>query len=189
MKLLLHICCGPCATYPVTQLRTEGHDLHGFFYNPNIHPYQEYARRKEGVEQLALAEDLPVIYHADYELEYFLREVVFRENQRCRFCYYMRLKQAAQVAKHGKFGAFTSSLLVSPYQRHAQIKEIGELVGHEVGIPFYYEDFRPGYHQTIIRSKELGLYRQQYCGCIFSERDRFAPKRKDQNKRKGLNDG
>ncbi|NPV26524.1 MAG: epoxyqueuosine reductase QueH [Firmicutes bacterium] len=178
MKTLLHICCGPCATYPVPRLREQGHEVHGYFYNPNIHPYQEFSRRQAGVEQLAKAINLPVIYYADYELEPFLREVVFREHQRCRFCYYLRLKQAAQIARHGKFDAFTTTLLVSPFQKHEQIREIGELVGEQMGVSFYYEDFRPGYPETIGRSKELGLYRQQYCGCIFSEKERYAPKRK-----------
>lgn len=176
MKTLLHICCGPCATYPLPRLREQGHEVHGYFYNPNIHPYQEYARRQEGVAQLAEAHNLPVIYHPDYELESFLREVAYREHQRCRFCYYLRLKQAAQIARKGKFDAFTTTLLVSPFQKHEQIKEIGQLVGEQMGVPFYYEDFRPGFPETVSRSKELGLYRQQYCGCIFSEKERFAPR-------------
>ena len=178
MHLLVHVCCGPCASYPVPYLLKKGHKLHGFFYNPNIHPYQEYSRRMEAAKQMAAAFNIEMIWASEYELEKYLREVSFREDKRCRYCYYLRLQRAAQVAKHGHFDAFTTSLLVSPYQKHDLIREIGELAAKEVGVPFYYEDFRPGYAESVARSRELGLYRQPYCGCIFSERDRYAPRNK-----------
>ncbi|MEJ5329352.1 MAG: epoxyqueuosine reductase QueH [Desulfobaccales bacterium] len=176
MKLLLHICCGPCAVYPVGVLREGGHEVRGFFFNPNIHPYQEFARRVAAVEEFARHAGLPVIWNRGYDLEGWLRMVAFREGERCRLCYYLRLRQAARVARGGKFEAFTTTLLYSKYQRHELIRELGEQVAREVGLPFYYQDFREGWAAGVEESRALGLYRQAYCGCIFSERDRFAPK-------------
>ena len=173
MKILLHICCAPCAIYPVQFLAGEKHYVHGFFYNPNIQPYQEFSRRLTALEEYAGLQKLPVIWDRAYDLEKFLRLVVFREQERCRFCYHLRLTAAARTAKAGRFEAFTSTLLYSKYQKHALIKEIGEQVGREAGLPFYYEDFRQGWSTGQEQSKALGLYRQQYCGCIYSERERY----------------
>ncbi len=173
MKILLHICCAPCAVYPLETLRASGHQVRGFFFNPNIHPYQEYLRRAETLEAFAAKACLPVIWDRSYPLEEFLRDVVFRETDRCRFCYYRRLTAAARVAKGGKFDAFTSTLLYSKFQNHELIRELGHSVVREVGIPFYYEDFRKGWAAGRTKTQKLGLYKQQYCGCIFSERDRF----------------
>jgi epoxyqueuosine reductase len=175
MKILLHICCAPCAVYPADVLAAAGHQVRGFFFNPNIHPYQEFARRMASLEDYAAQTSLPVIWDRGYNLEDFLRSVVFRETERCRFCYYLRLKSAARVARGGKFDAFTSTLLYSKFQNHRLIKELGHQVGREVGVSFHYQDFRLGWADGMAKAKEMGLYRQQYCGCIFSERDRFAP--------------
>jgi predicted adenine nucleotide alpha hydrolase (AANH) superfamily ATPase len=175
MKILLHICCAPCVIYPLEVLAGARHYVHGFFYNPNIHPYQEYARRLSALKDLAASLELPVIWDENYDLEGFLRLVAFREEERCRFCYHLRLSAAARVARGGKFEAFTSTLLFSKFQKHELIREVGQQVAREVGLPFYYEDFRHGWAAGRAKTKELGLYRQQYCGCVFSERDRFAP--------------
>jgi epoxyqueuosine reductase len=147
--------------------------VRGFFFNPNIHPYQEFSRRTAALEDYAVKTGLPIIWDRGYQLEEFLRTVVFREAERCRFCYYLRLKATARVARGGKFHAFTSTLLYSKFQNHALIQTIGVQVGQEVGVPFYYEDFRLGWADGVAKSKKLQLYKQQYCGCIFSERDRF----------------
>lgn len=152
--------------------------MHGYFFNPNIHPYAEYARRQEALARLAAAADWPVIFADDYRPEDYFRQVAFREGERCRFCYLLRLRQAARVARKGKFDAFTTTLLVSPYQKHDLLREIGRAAGEEFGVPFYDVDFRPGFREGRRRARELGLYRQQYCGCIFSERERFAPRGK-----------
>lgn len=176
MRLLIHICCGPCAAYPVPCLQEKGFELMGYFYNPNIHPYQEYQKREEGAAELARARNLEMIWSDGYDLEKYLRQVCFREEQRCRFCYYLRLQKTAQVARRGGFDGFTTTLLVSPRQKHDLIKEIGEQAAAESGVPFYYEDFRPGYREATELSREMNLYRQSYCGCIFSERDRYAPR-------------
>lgn len=178
MKILLHACCGPCSIYPVSYLRQEGHDIRGYFYNPNIHPYTEFKKRIETFTQFAKDENLPIIVDDDYQLEEFLRQAVFREGERCRVCYRMRLVRAAQVAKKGGFDAFSTTLLVSPFQKHNLIKDIGTAIAEELGIPFSYYDFRPGYKEAVRISKEAGMYRQQYCGCIYSEGDRYKPKKK-----------
>lgn len=173
MKVFLHTCCGPCTIYPLDYLRQHGHTVYGYFFNPNIHPYTEWQRRKEALEKYAVDMDLKVIFDEEYRLEEFLQMLAYREARRCQFCYAMRLKQAARVAKKGDFDAFSTTLLVSPFQKHDLIREIGEAVGEESGVPFYYVDFRPGFKEATLRSRELGMYRQQYCGCIFSEKERY----------------
>lgn len=175
-KVLLHICCGPCATYPVKWLKAEKYDIIGYFYNPNIHPYTEYIKRQAGVEDLAKAYDLKIIYEEKYNIVDYFQAISYREHIRCRFCYQIRLEQAAHIAKRGKFDYFTTTLLVSKYQKHEWIKEVGEVVSAKYNIPFLYEDFRVGFKETVNISKELGLYRQSYCGCLYSELERYAPK-------------
>ncbi|MEW5722664.1 MAG: epoxyqueuosine reductase QueH [Thermodesulfobacteriota bacterium] len=177
MKTLLHICCGPCAVFPVADLQGRGHQVHGYFFNPNIHPYQEFVRRRETLAAWASQAGLPVIFSEDYDLEGFLRETVFRESERCRFCYLLRLESAARVARRGGFEAFTTTLLYSKFQKHDLIAQIGREVGRQNEVDFYYQDFRAGWREGVRISKELGMYRQQYCGCIYSEKERFYPKK------------
>ena len=174
MKVLLHICCAPCATIPVQYLRREGMTIYGYFDNPNIHPYTEWARRKETLEAYAGDTGLDVIYNNNYQMEIFLQAVVHRETQRCRYCYAIRLEQAARIARKGKFDFFSTTLLVSPYQKHQLIKETGEAIGEKYEVPFYYHDFRPGYPDSVKESKEREMYRQSYCGCIYSEKERYC---------------
>jgi predicted adenine nucleotide alpha hydrolase (AANH) superfamily ATPase len=173
MKILLHICCAPCTIYPLEAMKASGHQVCGFFYNPNIHPYQEFARRAATLEEFAAKARLPMIWDRSYNLEDFLRSVVFREAVRCRFCYYLRLSATARAARNGNFDAFTSTLLYSKYQNHDLIRELAQLVVQEVGVPFYYEDFRKGWSRGMTQTRQLGLYKQAYCGCIYSERDRY----------------
>jgi len=173
MKILLHICCAPCTIYPLEALTLSGHRVRGFFFNPNIHPYQEFTRRAATLEDFATKAGLPVIWDRSYNLEEFFRHIVFREADRCRFCYYQRLLATARVARGGKFDAFTSTLLYSKFQNHELIRTIAQQVVQEVGVPFYYEDFRKGWAEGANKTKKMGLYKQQYCGCVFSERDRF----------------
>jgi hypothetical protein len=177
MKILLHVCCGPCSIYPIDSLRKAGHEIRGYFYNPNIHPFTEFRQRRDTFTEYAQIE-LPVIVDEQYELENFLREVVFREGERCRICYSMRLQRTAQIARKGKFDAFTTTLLVSPFQKHDLIKEIATSVSQETGVPFFYQDFRIGFKEGVLQSKEAKMYRQQYCGCIFSEKERYAHTKK-----------
>lgn len=178
MKGLIHICCANCLIYPLKVLREEGWETTGFFYNPNIHPYQEYVRRKETIETYTRRAGLKMIYRDEYDLEEFLRSVVYREHERCRHCYHCRLEAAAKMARKGKFDAFTTTLLYSKHQNHSLIKEIGESLAKQFSVPFYYEDFRKWWQEGIHESKAMGLYRQQYCGCIYSEKERYCGKKK-----------
>lgn len=174
MKLLLHICCAPCSIYPVRVLRQANHDIMGFFFNHNIHPYKEYLRRMETLSQYSRRIGLKVIFSETYDLEGFLRTVAFRETERCRFCYYDRLKATARMAKSSGFETFSSTLLYSKFQKHDLIQTIGENVGKEIGIPFFYEDFRAGWKEGVDESRKMEMYRQSYCGCIFSEKERYC---------------
>ncbi len=178
MRILLHTCCGPCTLFPLQQLRAAGHDVTGFFYNHNIHPYQEYARRRDAVVQMAGQQLMPLIMRDDYDLEEFLAHVAAEPDTRCSYCYSSRLRAAAQAAAEGHFDAYTASLLYSRYQKHDEIKALGEQIGSEFGVSFYYQDFRSGWQEGIRLSKEQGLYRQQYCGCIYSEKERYLPRAK-----------
>lgn len=178
MKILLHICCGPCAIYPVEVLRAGGHEVEGYFDNPNIHPYKEFLRRAQALEDYASRVVLPVIWNREYDIEEYFRLVAFRERERCRFCYQLRLSRAARQAQARGFAAFTSTLLYSRYQQHDLITEIARQAAAEAGVEFYYEDFRRGWAEGVAQSKAMGLYRQPYCGCIFSERERFRGSRK-----------
>lgn len=172
-KVLLHICCAPCALEPVDLLRDDNMQVMGFFYRHNIHPFKECMRREEALQEYARQSNLKVIYQQDYDLEGFLRGISFRESDRCRFCYHERLRTTALLAKRGKFDAFSSTLLYSKFQKHSLIVQTGNALAHETGVPFLYRDFRDRWKQGISRSRQMGLYRQDYCGCVYSEKERF----------------
>lgn len=176
MKLLLHTCCGPCTVVPLRRLREEGAEVRGAYVNPNIHPYSEWDRRRQALETLAEAEELPLLPHGGYEMEEWMRSVVFREGERCRICYHLRLRRTAHLARRGRFDAFTTTLLYSRYQKHDLIREMGEAAGREAGVAFLYRDWRDGWSDGVEASRAMGLYRQPYCGCIYSERERYAPR-------------
>jgi predicted adenine nucleotide alpha hydrolase (AANH) superfamily ATPase len=173
MKILLHICCAPCSIIPLQALRNEGHEVTGFFYNHNIHPYQEYKRRLDAVREYADITRLDINILDEYRLEEFLGNVAGEPENRCSYCYSSRLEMAALTASKSGFDAFTSSLLYSRYQQHDKIRQLGEEIAVRHGIDFHYDDYRKGWQEGIRTSKELGLYRQQYCGCIYSEKDRY----------------
>lgn len=148
-------------------------DVMGFFYRHNIHPYTECLRRQETLQRYADQINLKIICQEGYDLEGFIQNVVYRETDRCAYCYHDRLRTTALVAKRGKFDYFTSTLLYSKFQKHDTIRSIGESVGRSIGIPFLYKDFRSGWKEGIKTSKDLKMYRQQYCGCIYSEKERY----------------
>lgn len=173
LNLLLHMCCGPCSVYPVQHLRDQGHTLTGWFYNPNIHPYKEFRRRLDTAHIYAEKVSLPLVVRDDYTLEDYLTRALAAQEGRCYSCYQMRLLEAALYAKQAGYDAFTTTLLVSPYQKHDLIRRAGEYAASETGVPFYYQDYRPGWKQGVELSIQMELYRQPYCGCIFSERDRY----------------
>jgi epoxyqueuosine reductase len=172
--ILLHTCCAPCTVYPLEALRNAGWRVHACFYNPHIQPYQEFQKRLTAMESFARQEELKIIVRADYELEKFLRQVVYREHQRCLFCYTVRLEATARLAKKSRFDAFTTTLLYSKRQKHDLVRSVAQEASRKFGIPFYYEDFRTGWKEGQEGAKARGLYRQQYCGCIFSEKERYS---------------
>jgi len=176
VKILVHTCCAPCTIYPLKILRKEGLDVMGFFYRHNIHPYTECLKRENTLKSWAETVSLKIIYQEGYDMEGFLRGAAFRENDRCIFCYHDRLMATARMAKKGQFDCFSTTLLYSKFQKHDTIRFISESVSKSAGIDFYYYDFREGWKDGINESKELGLYRQQYCGCIYSEKERYYKK-------------
>lgn len=171
-RILIHICCAPCSIYPLEVLHSTDTDIIGFFYNPNIHPSREYMLRRDTLISYSKKENLPVII-GDYKPEYFLEEVIGKLENRCFYCYKMRFEETAKKAKELGIKTFTTTLLYSKRQNHGLIKEIGLEIAEREGLNFYYHDFREGWKKGIEKSKELGLYRQNYCGCIFSEKERF----------------
>ena len=176
MKILLHTCCGPCTIVPLRELRAEGAEVFGAYLNPNIQPYTEWQRRLDALEELAAAEQLRLLPAVPYEPVEWLRGVVFRESERCRLCYHGRLRGVALLARRGRFDAFTTSLLYSKFQKHDLVAEIAAAVAAEVGVPFLYRDWRGGWKDGVEASRAMGLYRQPYCGCIYSEWERYAPR-------------
>jgi hypothetical protein len=179
MNILLHICCAPCTIFPLEDIRKEGHKAAGFFYNPNIHPYSEYIRRRDAVEKFAIETALNVIV-SDYDVEKYFEFVIYNEapKKRCAVCWWLRLERAALFAKVNGFDAFTTTLLGSPYQDHETLKRIGEDVAEKAGIKFYYKDFRPGFSKARETAKSKGMYLQNYCGCLFSEMERLEKTKK-----------
>ncbi|MBQ7255803.1 MAG: epoxyqueuosine reductase QueH [Oscillospiraceae bacterium] len=173
MKLLMHICCAPCANMPIDVLRSEGHDLTGFWYNPNIHPFTEYRSRRNCLREYAGVIGLPLLEQDDYGLRPFCREVAADIDGRCVKCYEMRLRRTAEFAAEQGFEAFTSSLFISPYQQHELMRDVAYKAAEDFGVEFYYQDFRPLFRDGQARAKELGFYMQKYCGCVFSEQERY----------------
>ncbi len=176
MKLLLHLCCGPCTLYPVAALRAEGIEPHGFFHNPNIHPFREFKRRLGALREVSAKTGLAVEADKEYGLEQYLRQVVFHEAERCRLCYRMRLAATARKARELGAEAFSTTLLYSRYQKHELIRRVAEEVAAHHGVPFYYRDFRGGWQEGIDMAVALDIYRQPYCGCIYSEQERYDKK-------------
>ena len=181
MNILLHICCGNCAAYPFKLLQEEGHDYAGFWFNPNIHPYEEYSLRLDSLKKLAERWFINMHYTEDYDpAEYFrmfgiedLNGVGYVERaERCKLCYRLRLEKTAEKACQNGFDAFSTTLLISPYQDFEQITATGKELAEKYSILFHIKDFRPHFRKSQAMAKELGLYRQKYCGCIFSREER-----------------
>ncbi len=173
-RILLHCCCGPCATYPVKWLREHDFEVTGFWYNPNVHPFTEHQSRLTAAQRLSERFGFPLIVSEGYEMVSYLRAVVGKEGERCRECYRMRLERTAREAAEKGFPRFTTTLLISPYQNREAIREIGEEAGRRHGTEFFYHDFTEGFRESQQMAKDLDLYRQKYCGCIYSEWERFG---------------
>ena len=183
MNTLLHTCCAPCSIHCVDSLRQEGIEPVSYWFNPNIHPYTEYRSRKTTLEQYASSIGLKLIIDNTYGLRSFVKAVIDDLDHRCFYCYQVRLEQTARYAAEHHFDSFTTTLLVSPYQKHEALIVAGEAAAQKYGVPFLYRDFRPGFKQGQEKARELDLYMQKYCGCIFSEEERFSNKRKKELKR------
>lgn len=244
MRILVHICCAPCFTTVHRTLSNEGHEIVGYFFNPNIHPYQEFLNRLHCLERYTALKPVEVIYDKEYDLDKYLvgalkakydllpfqttkskpaqpahgfqerievkdalqirvrskdenttttENIEVRDTSsgssveggqnheakfkpRCGYCIALRLAKTAERAAGSGFEAFTTTLLESKYQPHDYIRALGNQLANSHGIEFYYKDFRANWKESIKISKELELYRQQYCGCIFSEYERFGSK-------------
>lgn len=145
-----------------------------FWYNPNIHPFTEYRQRQQSMERLCAEWDVPIIVSDHYDFIGYFRAVAGHERERCRVCFRLRLETTARLARCRGFSAFSTTLLISPYQNQELIKEIGNETARKEGVEFLYEDLTGGYRESVNVSKELGLYRQKYCGCLYSEWERFS---------------
>ena len=174
MKLLMHTCCAPCSVYCIDSLRKEGIEPTVYWYNPNIHPYTEYKSRRDTLKEYTNSIKINAIFEEEYGLEEFCKNVIGNLNTRCEdYCYKIRLERTAQYAKEHGFEAITTTLLVSPYQKHEILKNMCELLSDKYGLKFLYRDFRVGFREGQSKARELGLYMQKYCGCIFSEESRY----------------
>lgn len=185
MRVLLHACCGPCSVACVDALRDEGMALSYHWYNPNIHPFTEYRARKNALLDYAKRIDVPVLMDDEYGLRDFLTRVGPDYDDRCGQCYDSRMQRTAQRAAEHGFDAFTSTLLISPYQNHERLTQAGEAAAQRFGVSFLYRDFRPLFREGQDRAREMELYMQKYCGCIFSEEERYAKAYKKKKKPKG----
>ena len=174
MKLLMHTCCAPCSVYCIDSLRQEGIEPTVYWYNPNIHPYIEYKTRRDTLKEYTKSINVEAIFEEDYGLDNFCKNVIDDLQNRCQnYCYKVRLEQTAKYAKEHGYDTISTTLLVSPYQKHDILKEQGEAIAKKYGLTFLYRDFRVGFREGQAKARELGLYMQKYCGCVFSEEMRY----------------
>ncbi|MGC9359341.1 MAG: epoxyqueuosine reductase QueH [Anaerolineae bacterium] len=170
-RLLLHICCAPCATWTLRHLAELGASVTGYWFNPNIHPFSEHEHRRQTLAKFADEQGLPMVWEEGYEMVAFLKAVADspRQGRRCRLCYRMRLRRTAQRAAELEYDAFSTTLLISPYQYLELIRREGDEAAEASGVPFYFENMRRGfaYHHRL--AQEHDLYEQRYCGCVYSE--------------------
>lgn len=177
--LLLQACCAPCSSY-VLEYLAEFFDITLFFYNPNISPESEFSFRLSELERFrseAGFNNVKIIA-PEYNPDEFYDSARGMENlpeggERCRVCYELRLRRAAEFAKENGFDYFSTTLSISPYKNAKWLNDIGEKLESEIGVNFLYSDFKKknGYKRSIELSSEYGLYRQNYCGCVFSKRE------------------
>lgn len=177
-RLLLHICCGPCSTYSIKRLREQGFDVSGFWYNPNIHPFAEHQRRQECVRSYTEQVQLPMIWQEGYEMPAYFQAIAGHEvmGERCAICYRLRLERTAQTAQQRGFDAFTTTLLISPYQQQAVIRSVGDELAIQYVVEFHFENLRQGWSERGRMAHEHELYQQRYCGCIYSEWEASDPR-------------
>jgi predicted adenine nucleotide alpha hydrolase (AANH) superfamily ATPase len=170
--MLLHACCAPCAEYPVSDLLSLGVRPDILYYNPNIHPKFEFDRRKEQIVKLGQIYDLSCLYSDDFRMDDWLSSAwEGKYSSRCEMCYSIRMDYVAKYASENGYDCFSTSLLVSPYQQHDFIAEIASASADKYGVRFEYFDWRPHLREGQAMAREHGLYRQKYCGCIYSLED------------------
>lgn len=178
-RLLLHVCCAPCTTLPAEELMKD-FDVSVFFYNPNIFPSEEYDKRFSELKKLSKLMKFRIFegpYNSYDWLEFIKGSEGDKENgERCRKCFLFRLEAAAKFARDSGFGFFSTSLNVNPFKNSDDILAVGEVVGKKFGVKFVFKDFDgwKGYKKSLELSKKYGLYRQNYCGCVFSLNSRVA---------------
>ena len=177
-KTLLHCCCAPCSVSCIQTLRSEGIEPVGLWYNPNIHPYQEYRARRDTLMAYAPSVNMELIVLEEYGLRDFVRAVSEDIDHRCAYCYEHRIEGTARYAAEHGFSAFTTTLLASLYQDHNGIVRAAERYAKEYGVEFLYRDFRPNFRAGNQKARELGFYMQKYCGCVFSEQERYLKPKK-----------
>lgn len=173
MRVLTHVCCGPCFTAVHEILNRSGHTVAAFYYNPNIHPIEEYRLRRAHFERFCALNEVSVIAGDHDVREYFTATEGHGDKpDRCIQCYTLRLERTAELAACDDYDAFTTSLLLSPYQYHDELRAVGAKLSGDYDIRFLDDDFRPAYRRSIELSKSLDMYRQKYCGCVFSKDER-----------------
>ncbi|MBR3640784.1 MAG: epoxyqueuosine reductase QueH [Oscillibacter sp.] len=172
--VLMHTCCAPCSLSCIEPLRAEGIEPTALWYNPNIHPWKEYEARRDCLLAYAPTIGMEVRVWEDYGLRDFVSHVAADLDHRCAYCYDHRLEGAARYAAEHGCAAFTTTLLASVYQDHEGIRRSAEKYAAQYGVAFLYRDFRPNFHEGNRRARELGFYMQKYCGCVFSEAERYA---------------
>jgi predicted adenine nucleotide alpha hydrolase (AANH) superfamily ATPase len=153
----------------VESLREEGISPVLYWFNPNIHPFSEYRNRRDALVRFAADERLDLVMEDEYGLHSFIRGVYPDFEKRCPYCYRTRLEAAARYGAEQGFSHFSTTLLISPYQNHGLIRELGTALGEQYGLGFLYRDFRPLFRPGQQKARSLGLYMQKYCGCVFSE--------------------
>ena len=171
---MMHTCCAPCSVYCIESLRAEEIEPTVFWFNPNIHPYTEYKARRDCLKNYIESIGVSGVFVENYGVEDFCKNVVNDIQNRCaNYCYRVRMTQTALEAKRRGFDAFTTTLLVSPYQKHEELVRVCEEIAEMTGVKFLYRDFRVGFREGQKKARELGMYMQKYCGCIFSEKERY----------------
>ena len=176
MKLLLHTCCAPCSIKCIEALRAEKIEPTLFWCNPNIHPYTEYRSRRDALKEYAKSINANLLLNDEYGLRPFILAVSPDFNSRCEYCYKTRLIETAKFALNNGYEAFSTTLLISPYQNHDLIKQIAQKIADDKKIAFLYRDFRKHFRSGQQSARALGIYMQKYCGCVFSEEDRYLKK-------------
>jgi predicted adenine nucleotide alpha hydrolase (AANH) superfamily ATPase len=184
-RILMHTCCGPCSTYVIKRLREEGfEDITSYWYNLNIHPYAEYKQRLDSLKKYTEMVNIPLVIEDYYGVREFTKAVSNNIDGRCSFCYRKRLETSVKYAKEHGFDCFTTTLLVSIYQKHDEIIKVCQELSKEYDIEFVYFDFRVGFYEGQKMAREAGLYMQKYCGCIYSEEE--AERQREERKNKKL---